>query len=75
MERKPSEITSSENLHVLYEDNHLVAVNKPSGVLVQADASGAVSLVDMTREYIRKKHHKPGNVFLGLVLRHSAVPV
>ena len=69
MERKPSEITSSENLHVLYEDNHLVAVNKASGVLVQADASGAVSLVDMTREYIRKKHHKPGNVFLGLVHR------
>jgi 23S rRNA pseudouridine1911/1915/1917 synthase len=69
MERKPSETASSENLHVLYEDNHLIAVNKPLGVLVQADASGAVSLMDMTREYIRKKHHKPGNVFLGLVHR------
>jgi 23S rRNA pseudouridine1911/1915/1917 synthase len=69
MERKPSEMASSENLHVLYEDNHLIAVNKPSGVLVQADASGAVSLMDMTREYIRKKYHKPGNVFLGLVHR------
>jgi len=60
---------SSKNLHVLYEDNHLIAVNKPSGVLVQSDASGAVSLMDMTREYIRKKYHKPGNVFLGLVHR------
>ena len=69
MERKPSEIASSEMIHVLYEDNHLIAVNKPSGTLVQADASGALSLMDMTREYIRKKHHKPGNVFLGLVHR------
>jgi 23S rRNA pseudouridine1911/1915/1917 synthase len=69
MERKPSKMDSSENLHVLYEDNHLIAVNKPSGILVQSDASGSLSLMDMTREYIRKKYHKPGNVFLGLVHR------
>jgi 23S rRNA pseudouridine1911/1915/1917 synthase len=69
MKRKPSEISSRENLHVLYEDNHLIAVNKPSGVPVQPDVSGAVSLMDMTREYIKKKYHKPGNVFLGLVHR------
>lgn len=69
MKRKPSEISSQENLHVLYEDNHIIAVNKPSGVPVQPDVSGAVSLMDMTREYIRKKYHKPGNVFLGLVHR------
>jgi 23S rRNA pseudouridine1911/1915/1917 synthase len=62
-------MASSEGLHVLYEDNHLIAVNKPAGILVQADASGAVSLMDMTREYIKKRHHKPGNVFLGLVHR------
>ena len=55
MERKPSDLAPSENLHVLYEDNHLIAVYKPSGVLVQADASGAVSLMDMTREYIKNK--------------------
>jgi len=69
MGRKPSKAASSEKLHVLYEDNHLIAVNKPSGVLVQADATGAVSLMDMTRDYIRNKHHKPGAVFLGLVHR------
>lgn len=57
------------HLQVLYEDNHLIAVNKPSGVLVQPDASGAVSFMDITREYIRIKHHKPGNVFLGLIHR------
>ena len=54
---------------MLYEDNHLIAVNKPSGVLVQGDASGALSMMDMIKEYIRKKHRKPGNVFLGLVHR------
>lgn len=69
MERKSSGVTSFENLHVLYEDNHLVAVNKPWGVLVQTDASGELSLMDMTREYIRKKYHKPGKAFLGLVHR------
>jgi len=69
MKRKPPEIASRENLRILYEDNHLISVYKPSGVPVQPDASGAVSLMDMTREYIRKKYSKPGNVFLGLVHR------
>lgn len=69
MERKPPGVSSGQSLHVLYEDNHLIAVNKASGVLVQADASGALSLMDVTREYIRKKYRKPGKVFLGLVHR------
>ena len=56
-------------LQVLYEDNHLIAVNKPAGVPVQGDASGAVSLLDLTREYIRKTYRKPGNVFTGLLHR------
>jgi len=60
---------SFEHLEVLYEDNHLIALNKPSGLLVQGDASGAASLMGLTREYIRKKYRKPGNVFLGLVHR------
>lgn len=69
MAREQNERVSSKPLQVLYEDNHLIAVNKPPGVLVQGDASGALSLLDVTREYIRKKYHKPGNVFLGLVHR------
>jgi 23S rRNA pseudouridine1911/1915/1917 synthase len=66
---KRKENASPERILVLYEDNHLIAVNKPSGVPVQADASGALSLMDMTREYIRKTYCKPGKVFLGLVHR------
>jgi 23S rRNA pseudouridine1911/1915/1917 synthase len=69
MERKPSERTPFEHLTVLYEDNHLIAVHKASGLLVQADASRVPSLMDLTRDYIRKKYRKPGNVFLGLVHR------
>lgn len=54
---------------ILYEDNHLVAVEKPAGMLIQQDSSGALSLLDHVREYIRKKYNKPGNVFCGLVHR------
>lgn len=56
-------------LQVLYEDNHLIAVVKPAGVLVQGDRSGESCLMDVTREYIKRKHGKPGKVFLGLVHR------
>lgn len=56
-------------LQVLYEDNHLIAVVKPAGVLVQGDRSGEPSLMDMTREYIKRKYGKPGKAFLGLVHR------
>lgn len=58
-----------ERLQVLYEDNHLIAVLKPAGILVQGDRSGDPSLMDMTKEYIRRKYGKPGRVFLGLVHR------
>ena len=58
-----------ENLKVLYEDNHLIAVFKPAGVLVQGDASGAISLMDIVKEYLKEKYKKPGDVFLGLVHR------
>ena len=60
---------SPETLEVLYEDNHLIAVNKPAGIPVQGDRSGDPSLMDVTREYIRAKYKKPGRVFLGLVHR------
>ncbi len=57
------------DLKILYEDNHIIAVYKPSGVLVQGDISGDRSLMDEVKEYIKVKHKKPGNVFLGLVHR------
>lgn len=60
---------SIDNLEVLYEDNHLISVNKPAGMLVQGDRSGEESLMDVVKEYIRERYQKPGNVFLGLVHR------
>jgi 23S rRNA pseudouridine1911/1915/1917 synthase len=54
---------------VLFEDNHLLIVNKSAGVLSQSDATGDRSLVDFGKEFIKDKYHKPGAVFLGLVHR------
>ncbi len=54
---------------VLYEDNHLLIINKPAGVLVQGDVTGDKPLVEMAKEYIGKKYQKPGDVFLGVVHR------
>lgn len=56
-------------LNILYEDNHLVVVNKPSGILVQGDSTGDVPLVDLCKRYIKDKFNKPGDVFLGVVHR------
>jgi len=57
------------NLKVLYEDNHLIAVFKPAGVLVQGDKTGDKCLMDEVKEYLKAKYQKPGNVFLGLLHR------
>lgn len=56
-------------LEVLYEDNHCIAVIKPARVLTAGDKTGDVSLLDLVKEYLKKKYHKPGNVFVGLVHR------
>lgn len=56
-------------LNVLYEDNHLIAVYKPAGMLVQGDESGDSSLMDEVKFFLKKKYNKPGNVFLGLLHR------
>ena len=58
-----------EKLRVLYEDNHLIAVHKPGGILVQGDISRETCLMDMVKDYIKKKYNKPGEVFLGMVHR------
>ena len=54
---------------VLFEDNHLLVVNKPAGLLVQGDRTGDECLVDLAKDYIKDKYDKPGAVFLGLVHR------
>lgn len=54
---------------VIYEDNHIIVVNKASGILVQGDKTGDEPLSELVREYIRIKYKKPGNVFCGVVHR------
>ena len=55
--------------YVLYEDNHLIVVNKSAGVLVQGDSTGDKTLADYVKDYIKEKYNKPGDVFLGTVHR------
>ncbi len=53
-------------LQILYEDNHLIVINKPAGILVQGDKTGDEPLTEYIKKYLKKKYNKPGNVFLGL---------
>lgn len=59
----------TELIQPLYEDNHLLAINKPAGILSQGDKTGDAPLIELAREYVREKYRKPGNVFLGLCHR------
>ena len=56
-------------LTVLYEDNHLLGVQKPQGVLTQGDETGDTSLLEMAKLYLKERYSKPGAVYLGLVHR------
>lgn len=55
--------------YIIYEDNHLLIVNKAPGILVQGDRTGDITLPDLAKEYIREKYNKPGEVFCGVVHR------
>lgn len=54
---------------ILYEDTHLLIINKKAGDLAQGDETGDIPLIDSLKTFIKKRDHKPGNVFLGLVHR------
>ncbi|HRE73262.1 MAG TPA: RluA family pseudouridine synthase [Flavobacteriales bacterium] len=56
-------------LQVIFEDNHLIAVNKQSGDIVQGDKTGDVPLSEVIKEYLKAKYNKPGNVFCGVIHR------
>lgn len=56
-------------MEILYEDNHVIVVNKSSSEIVQADKSGDKPLSEMVKEYLKEKYQKPGNVFLGITHR------
>ena len=56
-------------MQVVYEDNHIIIVNKQSGEIVQGDKTGDRPLSDIVKQYIKEKYQKPGEVFLGVVHR------
>jgi len=62
-------LSNKSNLQVIYEDNHIIIVNKRAGDLVQGDKTGDKPLNDIVKEYIKDKYKKPGNVYLGTVHR------
>lgn len=56
-------------INIIYEDNHLLVVEKPSGILSQADKTGDMDMLTILKTYLREKYQKSGNVYLGLVHR------
>ncbi len=59
-------------LQILFEDNHLLALNKPAGLATMGAIPGKPTLLGLARQYIKQKYHKPGNAYLGLVSRLDA---
>ena len=62
-------LSNSMNLDILFEDNHLIIINKKPGDIVQKDKTNDISLLEIVKEYLKKKYNKPGNVYLGLIHR------
>lgn len=69
MIQKSKTLSNKSNLLVIYEDNHIIIVNKRAGDIVQGDKTGDKPLSDIVKEYIAQKYNKPGNVYLGTVHR------
>ena len=67
--KKSSTDLKLKKSEILFEDNHLIIINKKPGILVQGDITGDISLIEITKDYIKNKYNKKGNVFLGLVNR------
>nr|WP_314247407.1 RNA pseudouridine synthase [Capnocytophaga leadbetteri] len=61
--------TNAENVDVLYEDNHVIGINKRVGDIVQGDKTGDISLSEHLKAYLKKKYNKPGEAYLGVVHR------
>lgn len=61
--------STSLSFTVLFEDNHLIAVKKISGDIIQSDKTGDITLAENVKSYIKKKYNKPGEVFLGIIHR------
>ncbi len=61
--------SNQHNLLVIYEDNHLIAINKRPGDIVQGDKTGDTPLSEIVKQYLKAKYKKPGNVYLGVAHR------
>ena len=59
-------ISNKKNLQILFEDNHIIVVNKRCGDIVQGDKTGDTPLSEIIKSFIKEKYNKPGNVFLGV---------
>lgn len=62
-------ITTPQNLQVLYEDNHIIVINKRVGDLVQGDQTGDAPLSEIVKLYLKEKYNKPGDAYLGVIHR------
>ncbi len=69
MATNKKQLSHKDNLQILFEDNHLIIVNKRVGDIVQGDKTGDKPLSEIVKEYIKQKYNKPGEVFLGVVHR------
>ena len=58
-----------QNLKVIYEDNHIIVVEKMPNIPSQSDKTGDIDMLTIVKQYIKEKYNKPGNVYLGLVHR------
>jgi len=67
--QKSKHLSNKNNLQVIYEDNHIIVVNKRAGDIVQGDKTGDKPLSDVVKSYLKDKYNKPGNVYLGTVHR------
>ena len=61
--------STKNNLLVLFEDNHIIIVNKRAGDITQGDKTGDIPLSDVVKDFLKEKYQKEGNVFLGVVHR------
>ena len=57
------------SLNVIYEDNHIIVVEKPVNIPSQGDKTGDIDMLTIIKQYLKEKYNKPGNVYLGLVHR------
>lgn len=65
----PEELAGKHKLDILFEDNHLIAINKRASQISQGDKTGDITLPDSIKAYLKEKYNKPGNVFCGVIHR------